>query len=304
MDALKSLNMIKNKLLLYIWILLIVTIMSACAATAPQVMPPPRPAKIALVLGAGASKGFAHIGVLKILENQRVPIHMIVGASVGSFIGGLYAYGYNAYKLQTVAMAIEKDDITELTLPDNGFVGGERLRSYVNSKVTNTPIEKFRIPFYAVATDIKTGEEIIFGSGNAGMAVQASCSVPGVFQPARFSGRSYVDGGVVNPLPVDVARRYGADVVIAVDISSSVDRNLPTSTLETILKSVDIMYGKISQIQIAKADIVISPKVGFVGSADFTLRHEAILEGEKATVAALPKIHGILSRLRQEGRLP
>jgi len=304
MEDLKSLIIMKNKLLPYIWVLLFATLMSACAATAPQVTPPPRPAKIALVLGAGASKGFAHIGVLKILENQRVPIHMIVGASVGSFIGGLYAYGYNAYKLQTVAMAIEKDDITELTLPDNGFVGGERLRSYVNAKVTNTPIEKFRIPFYAVATDIKTGEEIIFGSGNAGMAVQASCSVPGVFQPARFSGRSYVDGGVVNPLPVDVARRYGADVVIAVDISSSVDRNIPTSTLETILKSVDIMYGKISQTQIAKADIVISPKVGFVGSADFTLRHEAILEGEKAAVAALPKIHGILSRLRQEGRLP
>lgn len=304
MEDLKSLIIMKNKLLPYIWVLLFVTLMSACVATAPQVTPPPRPAKIALVLGAGASKGFAHIGVLKILENQRVPIHMIVGASVGSFIGGLYAYGYNAYKLQTVAMAIEKDDITELTLPDNGFVGGERLRSYVNAKVTNTPIEKFRIPFYAVATDIKTGEEIIFGSGNAGMAVQASCSVPGVFQPARFSGRSYVDGGVVNPLPVDVARRYGADVVIAVDISSSVDRNIPTSTLETILKSVDIMYGKISQTQIAKADIVISPKVGFVGSADFTLRHEAILEGEKAAVAALPKIHGILSRLRQEGRLP
>ncbi len=304
MDALKSLIMMQNKLLPYILVLLIVTLTSACATTAPLVTPPPRPAKIALVLGAGASRGFAHIGVLKILESQRVPIHMIVGASVGSFIGGLYAYGYNAYKLQTIAMSIEKDEVTELTLPDNGFVGGERLRSYVNTKVTNTPIEKFRIPFYAVATDIKTGEEIIFGSGNAGMAIQASCSVPGVFQPARFSGRTYVDGGVVNPLPVDIARRYGADVVIAVDISSSVDRNLPTSTLETILKSVEIMYGKISQAQIAKADVVISPKVGFVGSADFTLRHEAILEGEKAALAAWPRINAVLSRLQQEGRLP
>lgn len=296
--------MMQNKLLPYILVLLIVALTSACATTAPQVTPPPRSAKIALVLGAGASRGFAHIGVLKILESQRVPIHMIVGTSVGSFIGGLYAFGYNAYKLQTIAMSIEKDEVTELTLPDNGFVGGERLRSYVNAKVTNTPIEKFRMPFYAVATDIKTGEEIIFGGGNAGMAIQASCSIPGVFQPARFSGRTYVDGGVVNPLPVDIARRYGANVVIAVDISSSVDRNLPSSTLETILKSVDIMYGKISQTQIAKADVVISPKVGFVGSADFSLRHEAILEGEKAAVAALPKIHGILSRLRQEGKLP
>ena len=124
----------KYKPLICVWILLIVFIVSACAPTGTQVLPPPRPAKVALVLGAGASKGFAHIGVLKILENHKVPIHMIVGASVGSFIGGLYAYGYNAYKLQTVAMSIEKDDVTELTLPDNGFVGGERLRSYVSSK--------------------------------------------------------------------------------------------------------------------------------------------------------------------------
>ena len=168
----------------------------------------------------------------------------------------------------------------------------------------NTPIEKFRIPFYAIATDIKTGEEIVFGSGNAGMAIQASCSVPGVFQPARFSGRTYVDGGVVNPLPVDVARRYGADVVIAVDISSSIDSNIPTSTLETILKSIDIMYGKISLTQIAKADVVITPNVGFIGSSDFTKRHEAILEGEKAALAALPRINAIFARLRQERRLP
>jgi len=296
--------MMKHYSAIYIWLFVIILGVCACAPTGTQVLPPPRPAKIALVLGAGASKGFAHIGVLKILESQKVPIHMIVGASVGSFIGSLYAYGYSAYKLQTIAMSIEKDDVTELTLPNNGFIGGERLRSYVNGKVLNYPIEKFRIPFYAVATDIKTGEEVVFASGNAGMAVQASCSVPGVFQPAHFSGRTYVDGGVVNPLPVDVARRYGADVVIAVDISSGINRNVPTSTLETILKSIDIMHEKISLSQTGKADVVIRPNVSFVGSADFTLRHEAILEGERATIAALPRISGALAKLRQAGRLP
>jgi NTE family protein len=293
-----------SNILKYIGIFIFLCLIGACAPLETQVQPPPQPAKVALVLGAGASKGFAHIGVLKILETQKVPVHMVVGTSVGSFIGGLYAYGYNAYKLQTIAMAIEKDDVTELTLPDNGFVGGDRLRNFINAKVMNTPIERFRIPFYAVTTDIKTGEEVVFASGNAGMAIQASCSVPGVFQPVKFSGRTYVDGGVVNPLPVDVARRYGADVVIAVDISSSIDRNIPASTMETILKSVDIMYGKIAQAQIAKADVVIQPNVSFVGSADFTLRHEAILEGEKAAVAAMPKINNLLGKLRQEGRLP
>jgi len=279
-------------------------IVSACATTAPSQIPPQRPARIALVLGAGASKGFAHIGVLKILETNKVPIQMIVGTSVGSFIGSLYAYGYDAYGLQKIALSIERSDVGELTIPDNGFLKGERLRDYINTKVRQAPIEKLRIPFYAVATDIKSGESVVFNSGNTGMAVQASCAIPGVFQPARFSGASYVDGGVVKPLAVDVARTYGADVVIAVDISSGIDSVVPSSTMETIMKSIQIMYSKMSQIPISQADVVIKPNVGFVGSADFSRRNEAIMEGEKAALAAMPQINALLARLRQEGRLP
>lgn len=276
--------------------------MQACAT--PQILGPAKPAKVALVLGAGASKGFAHIGVIKILESQKVPVHMVVGTSVGSFVGSLYAYGFNAYQLQGIAIGLQKDEVADLTFPDNGFIKGERLRDYVNRSVRNTPIEKMRIPFYAVATNIQTGDEIVFGTGNTGMAVQASCSVPGIFQPAKFSSTSYVDGGVVNPLAVDVARRYGADVVIAVDISAGIDNSIPKSTVDTILKSVDIMYNKISVTQVNKADVVIRPNVSFVGSADFSKRHEAILEGEKAAVSAMPKLQQIINRLKQEGRLP
>lgn len=278
-------------------------IVSGCAVTAPSQLPPSRPAKIALVLGAGASKGFAHVGVLKILENSKVPIQMIVGTSVGSFVGSLYAYGYDAYALQKIALSLTRGDIGELTIPDNGFLKGERLRDYVNTKVRQAPIEKLKIPFYAVATDIKSGESVVFNTGNTGMAVQASCSIPGVFQPARFSGTSYVDGGVVKPLAVDVAKSYGADIVIAVDISSGIDSVVPTSTTETIMKSVQIMYNKMSQIPISQADVVIKPNVGFVGSADFSHRNEAIMEGEKAAMAAMPKINELLAKLRQEGRL-
>jgi NTE family protein len=262
-----------------------------------------RPVRIALVLGAGASKGFAHVGVLKILETSRVPIHMIVGSSVGSFVGSLYAYGYDAYALQKIGMTMERSDVGELTIPDNGFLKGERLRDYINTKTRNAAIEKLKIPFYAVATDIRTGESAVFHSGNVGMAVQASCAIPGVFQPARFSGASYVDGGVVKPLPVDVARQNGADVVIAVDISSGIDTVVPTSTMETIMKSIQIMYSKMSQVPITQADVVIKPVVGFVGSADFNRRNEAIMEGEKAALAAMPQINALLARLRQEGRL-
>ncbi|MBW4056657.1 MAG: patatin-like phospholipase family protein [Proteobacteria bacterium] len=279
-------------------------IISACATTPPVQTPPQRPAKIALVLGAGASKGFAHVGVLKILENNKVPIQMIVGTSVGSFVGSLYAYGYDAYALQQISMSIERSDVAELVIPDNGFLSGDRLRNFINTKVHNAAIEKLNIPFYAVATDIKSGESVVFHSGNTGMAVQASCAIPGVFQPAIFSGTSYVDGGVVDPLAVDVARQYGADIVIAVDISSGVDSVVPTSTIDTIMKSIQIMYSKMSLIPISQADVVIKPIVGFVGSADFSHRNEAIMEGEKAALAAMPRINEILAKLRREGRLP
>jgi len=276
----------------------------AACATAPNQLQPQRPAKIALVLGAGGSKGFAHIGVLKILESNKVPIDMIVGTSVGSFVGSLYAYGYDAYSLQKIALLIERSDVGELTIPDNGFLKGERLRDFINTKVRQSPIEKLKIPFYAVATDIKTGEGVVFNNGNTGMAVQASCAIPGVFQPARFSGSSYVDGGVVKPLAADVARKYGADVVIAVDISSVVDTVVPSTTIETIMKSIQIMYSKMSLLTMSEADVVIKPSVGFVGSADFSHRNEAIMEGEKAALQALPQINALLSKLRQEGRLP
>lgn len=279
-------------------------IFSGCVTSPPTHIPPKSPAKIALVLGAGASKGFAHVGVLKILDNNKVPISMIVGSSVGSFVGSLYAYGYDAYALQKIALSIERSDVGEVVFPDNGFLKGDRLRDFINKQVRNSSIEKLKIPFYAVATDIRTGESAVFNSGNTGMAVQASCAIPGVFQPARFSGASYVDGGVVKPLAVDVARKFGADVVIAVDISSGIDSVVPTTTMETIMKSIQIMYSKMSLIPISQADVVIKPIVGFVGSADFSHRNEAIMEGEKAALAAMPQINAILAKLRQEGRLP
>jgi NTE family protein len=280
-------------------------IITACVST-PQIQQPPsgKPAKIAVVLGAGAAKGFAHVGVLKVLESQKVPVHMIVGTSAGSFVGSLYAYGFDAFTIQKIAMSLNKSDVAELTVPDNGFVKGERLRDFINKQLRNTVMEKLRIPFYAVATNIKTGEQTVFATGNTGMAVQASCAVPGIFQPASFSGASYVDGGVVDPLAVDVARQHGADVVIAIDVTSAIGNTVPTGTMDTIMKSVEIMYNMISRIPISKADVVIKPQVGFVGSADFDHRNEAIMEGEKAAWTAMPQINAILARLRQEGRLP
>ena len=270
----------------------------------PVVQPPPKLAKIALVLGAGSSKGFAHIGVLKILESNKVPIHLIVGTSVGSVVGSLYAYGYDAFSLQKLSFSIEKEDIVDpLIVPNNGFIKGERLEEFINKRVKNTPMEKLKIPFFAVATDLERGQEIVFAKGNTGTAVRASCSIPGVFRPVRISDKIYVDGGVVSPVAVEAAKRLGADVVIAVDISSAVDRTQPEGTIDTILQSINIMYSKLSSIQLVQANVVIRPNVGHIGSADFSKRHEAILEGEKATIEVLPQIMQTIAQLRQEGRL-
>lgn len=270
---------------------------------APREVKPVRPAKVALVLGAGSSKGFAHIGVLKVLESSGIPIHMIIGTSAGSFAGSLYAYGLNAFQIQKMSFSLEKNDIIDLTIPDNGFVKGEKLEEYVNATVRNTPLEKMRIPFYAVATDLQTGEEVVFGRGNTGKAVRASSSIPGIFRPAKIEGRLYVDGGLVSPVPVDAARRMGADVVIAVDIASSVSDVRPETTIDTMLQSISIMYSRLSAIQLHKADVVIRPKVGYIAPDDFSKRHEAVLEGEKAALEALPAIQHIIAGLRSGGRL-
>ncbi|RJQ40903.1 MAG: patatin-like phospholipase family protein [Nitrospiraceae bacterium] len=283
-------------------IVVLLLCLSSCAPKEEVKLTLP-PAKIAVVLGAGASKGFAHIGVLKVLESNKIPVHMIIGTSAGSFVGSLYAYGYNAFELQKLSFSIEKGDVADLTIPDNGFIKGEKLEAYINRILKNTPLEKLKIPFYAVATDIQSGKEVVFGTGNTGTAVRASCSIPGIFRPVNISGKVYVDGGVVSPVAVDAAKRLGADIVIAVDIAGDIDSSRPEGTIETILQSITIMYSKLAAIQLSKADVVIKPKVGYISSGDFSKRHEAVLEGEKAAIEALPKIQEIVNKLKQEGRL-
>lgn len=297
----KKLYMIKcaAKFMVY---LISLSLFLSCVTTPKEVVPS-HPAKIAVVLGAGTSKGFAHIGVLKVLESHKIPIHIVVGTSVGSLVGCLYAYGYNPYDLQMIALGIKKEDVADYVIPDNGFIKGEKLENFVNARVKYIPMEKFKIPFYAVTTNIQNGDEVIFGRGNPGKAVRASCSIPGIFNPVLISDKYYVDGGVVNPLAADVARRFGADVVIAVDISSGVETAAPKSTLEMIMQAIDIMYNRIASQHIKHADVVIKPKVGHIGSSDFTKRHEAIMAGEKAATEAIPAIAKIVDKLRQDGRL-
>jgi NTE family protein len=292
-----------TKLKVFLLIIFLVLTLAACATVPPPV--PPKPATIAVVLGAGASKGFAHIGVLKVLEAQNIPIHMVVGTSVGSLVGSLYASGKTAFELQGIAMKMERDNIIDYDwkIWNGGLIKGEKLENFINVNIQNTPIEKLKIRYYAVATNAATGEEVVFAKGNTGMAVHASCSVPGVFKPLKIGSSTYLDGSVVSPVAVDVARRNGADIVIAVDISGGINTDVPSGIMDTMRKSVDIMYSRIAEYQIKNADIVIRPNMKNIGSTDMNKFNEAIFEGEKAASLMIPEILKIVARLKQEGRL-
>ncbi|KAF1692154.1 patatin-like phospholipase family protein [Pseudoxanthomonas koreensis] len=270
----------------------------AVAAPAPDPVLPPL--RIGLALGGGAAKGFAHIGVIKMLEANGLQPVVVSGTSAGSVVGALYASGMDPFKLQERAVALDEASIRDVRLFSGGLVQGLKLQDYVNQSVDNRPIERMRKPFAAVATQLETGERTVFIRGNTGQAVRASSSVPGVFEPVTIGRFQYVDGGVVSPVPVDAARQLGADFVIAVDISSKAGGKRPDGMLGIVNQSIAIMGQKLGEQELARADAVIRPKVLDIGGADFTQRNRAILEGEKAALAALPQIRAAMQELKAQ----
>lgn len=256
----------------------------------PHAMPKMPTPKIALVLGGGAVRGFAHVGVIKMLEAQGIMPDIVVGTSAGSVVGALYAGGYSGFGLQKIALQLEQESVRDWALPDRGFIKGEMLQNFINKSLKNRNIEKLNKPFAAVATELQTGEIAAFRSGNTGMAVRASSSIPGVFQPFNIGGKEYVDGGLVSPVPVRVARSMGADIVIAVDISGKPKNVHLNDTIDIFLQAFSIMGQTIGRYELAEADVVIRPQTGMIGAAEFDQKHLAIMEGEKAAMAALPLI--------------
>lgn len=281
-------------------------LLAGCATEPPPKIEPPKPVvakpvpkpKIALALGGGAAKGFSHVGVIKALEAQGINVDIVVGTSAGSVVGSLYAAGYSGFDLQKMAMQLEQDSVGDFVLPSRGFIKGELLQNFINKSVQNRPIEKLNKPFAAIATDLQSGERMVFRRGNTGMAVRASSSVPGVFRPVNINGRDYVDGGLTSPVPVAAAREMGGDVVIAVDISSKPEYTKVEGTLDILLQTANIMGQRISEYELAGADVVVRPKVLQMGSAEFEKKHEAILEGEKALQAVLPAIRSKIAAWR------
>jgi NTE family protein len=264
----------------------------------------PRTVKIGLALGGGAARGFAHIGVIKVLESQGIVPDIVVGTSAGSLVGALYAAGNNGFALHKLALDMDEATISDWSVPffakATGVLKGEGLQNYVNKTVNNAPIEKFKIPFGAVATDLQTGAPILFRRGNTGIAVRASSAVPSVFQPVRIGDHSYVDGGLVSPVPVRFAREMGADFVIAVNISSQPEAQSAVSSLDVLLQTFAIMGQSINQYELREADIVVTPKLGTMKGSDFAGRNQAILAGEQAAMALLPEIKAKLKAKREQ----
>jgi NTE family protein len=263
-------------------------------ASPPVPAQPPRNIKVALVLGGGAARGFAHIGVIKALEAQGIYPDMVVGTSAGSLVGALYAAGNNGFALQKLAMEMDEAAISDWSVPlfsqSSGVIKGEAVQLYVNRAVNNQPIEKLKIPFGAVATDLHTGQAILFRRGNTGAAVRASSAVPGVFQPMKIGGATYVDGGLVSPVPVSFARKMGADFVIAVNISVQPDAQPASGTLEVLLQTFAIMGQSLNQYELRDADVVIRPELATMKGSDFQQRNVAIMAGERATTALMGEI--------------
>jgi NTE family protein len=263
----------------------------------PAAQPAPkRPPRIGLALGGGAAKGFAHVGVIAVLEQAGIEPSLVVGTSAGSLVAAFYASGMNAAQLQATAMRMEEVTLADWMVPliNRGLFRGEALARFVNDAVASRPIEDMRLTLGVVAADLANGQPILFRRGNTGAAVRASSAVPAIFQPVRIGGRDYVDGGLVAPVPVQFARQMGAEFVIAVDISQPPEGQPAGDTLQILMQTFNIMGQAINQHELKQADLLVRPSLVGLRSADFSARQRAIDAGKAAMLAALPELRAKL----------
>ena len=264
----------------------------------PQVPAPRKVPKLGLALGGGAARGFAHIGVIQVLEENGIKPDMVVGTSAGSVVAAFYASGKSGAQLQWLADSMDESQLTDWTVPfmSRGILRGEALGRYINTQLNGAKIEDLKIPLGIVATDLQTGDGILFRRGDIATAVRASSAVPSVFEPVRIGNKDYVDGGLVSPVPVLYARQMGADIVIAVDISSRPEDAKTTDMLKVLLQTFSIMGKSISQLEMAQAEVVVRPAMSDVGSTEFAARKKSIEAGRAAMKLALPALKAALAK--------
>ena len=271
---------------------------SVATASVVEVVPPPkptRPPRVALALGGGAARGFAHIGVIEVLEENGIRPDIVTGTSAGSLVAALYASGRTGKELETIAINMDESALTDWSFPGRGLIRGEALASYIRNATGNKPLEQMKIPLGIVATDLDTGKAIVFRRGDVGTAVRASSAVPAVFQPVRLGTHEYVDGGLASPVPVRAARDMGADVIIAVDISQLPDGGATGDALHMLLQTFSIMSRSINELELKEADVALHPRLVGVAGTDFTVRKKNIEAGREAALAMLPLIKAKVS---------
>ena len=294
----------------------VLVLLAACATVPPPVKPvlpvtessppvapttPPPPKKIpklGLALGGGAARGFAHIGVLQVLEEEGIKPSLVVGTSAGSVVASFYASGKTGQQLQWLADTMDETQFTDWANPfsGRGILRGEALGKYINSQLNGMKIEDMKMPLGIVATDLRTGDGILFRRGDVATAVRASSAVPSVFEPVQIAGKDYVDGGLVSPVPVRYARQMGADLVLAIDISSRPEDAKTTDMLKVLLQTFSIMGKSISQLELAQADVVVRPALPDIGSTEFSARKKSIEAGRAAMKQAMPQLRALLAQ--------
>jgi NTE family protein len=249
-----------------------------------------RAPRIGLALGGGAARGFAHIGVIEVLEENGIRPDIVTGTSAGSLVAALYAAGRTGKELESIAINMDESALTDWSFPGRGLIRGEALAHYIRESVGNKPLEQMKIPLGIVATDLDTGKPILFRRGDVGTAVRASSAVPAVFQPVKIGTHEYVDGGLTSPVPVRAARDMGADVIIAVDISQLPDGGDTSNALHMLLQTFSIMSRSINELELKEAEIALHPRLVGVAGTDFTVRKKNIEAGREAALALLPQI--------------
>jgi NTE family protein len=256
---------------------------------------------VALVLGSGGSRGFAHIGVIKALEDAGIHADIVTGASSGAIVAALYAGGRSGRELEEIARGLQEGDLVDVTLFGSGWVLGEALQEFVNRMVDERPIERLERPFAAIATEALTGRMVVFNRGNTGLAVRASASVPRVFVPPVINGQEYIDGGLSSPVPVKIARAMGADVVIAVDVSWFAQARDPSQG-ELARYGRSGRYALLAD-ELDGADVVIVPRTVRTRMLDFTQKAANIAAGEAAGRDAAIKVRALIARATAKKQL-
>ncbi|MFC1917939.1 patatin-like phospholipase family protein [Chloroflexota bacterium] len=262
--------------------------------------------KVGLALGGGVARGLAHIGVLEVLEREGIPINLIAGTSIGAAIGAIYAATGDATKAERWLFRQSRKKFTsfvDISLPKTGFIKGDKIKVLLASFLgKNIDFSALKIPFACVATDIDTGEEVILNQGSVTDAIRASISIPGIFTLTEHNGRHLVDGGLVNPVPVNVVQQMGADFTIAVNVIPDMhypivlkDRDTPQkhhepNLVHVIVQSIYIGNYAIVRSSLEEADVIIEPRVAHIGAGDFHSASECIRQGELAAQEAVPEI--------------